>query len=252
MSVVWSCGGGTQSAAIAALIIRGEIPPPHLSVIADTGREASETWTFFYEILKPQLAAVGVELHRVTGLSTVDIYSGKNKDTIVMPMYTSANKDNKEGRFPKYCSNEWKTRPVQRFIRQNGLTNGEIIIGFSVDEPMRMRRYDNNAKWNHVYPLWDLRMTRQDCIDLVVEMGWGIPPRSSCWMCPFRTDNEWLHLLENYPDDFYKAVNLEKELQERDPNVYFHRSNTPLNMVSFKSGQQDIFDASCDSGHCFT
>lgn len=36
---LWSCGGGTQSAAIAALIVRGDLPKPDLSIIVDTERE---------------------------------------------------------------------------------------------------------------------------------------------------------------------------------------------------------------------
>jgi hypothetical protein len=39
--VVWSYGGGTQSAAIAVLVLRGESPRPELVVMADTGREVS-------------------------------------------------------------------------------------------------------------------------------------------------------------------------------------------------------------------
>jgi hypothetical protein len=39
MTDLWSCGGGTQSAAIAALIVRGDIRKPDLAVIVDTERE---------------------------------------------------------------------------------------------------------------------------------------------------------------------------------------------------------------------
>ena len=249
---VWSCGGGTQSAAIAALIIQGKIPKPDLALIADTGREATETWTYYYERMMPALAIAGIDLQRVKGLATVDIYSGKDKDTIIMPMYTAANKANVEGRLPKYCSNEWKTRPIQRAIRAAGYTHGEIIIGFSVDEMQRMRGVDPQAKWNHIYPLVDMRLTRGDCIALVERMGWGTPPRSACWMCPFRTDQEWQHLKDNHLEDFMQAVVLERQLQLTDPDVYFHRSNRPLDSVSFDRGQRDIFDAGCNSGHCFT
>ena len=255
LSVVWSCGGGTQSAAIAALIVKGEMPKPDLAIIADTGREASDTWRFFDEVLIPQLGSVGVDLVRLPhdfngeGYNTVDIYSGADKNTIVMPMFTSQ-KD--RGMLPKYCSNEWKSRPVDRFIREKGFKGGEIWIGFSIDEMERMRRYDDKQKWNHAYPLIDRRMSRGDCIALVESMGWGIPPRSACWMCPYRSDAEWVHLKAIDPSDFDKAVALEKELQERDPNVYFHNSCKPLDEVSLGEGQEDLFDKSCNSGMCFT
>ena len=255
MSTVWSCGGGTQSAAIAALIVQGKLPKPDLSVIADTGREASETWEFYVEVMRPELEKVGIELHKLPhtfegkGYNTVDIYSGKDKDTVIMPMFTS---QKGRGMLPKYCSNEWKSRPVQRFIREQGLTSGRIWIGFSIDEFDRMRFQDPAQKWNHTYPLIGLRMTRGDCLALVDKMGWGTPPRSSCWMCPYRSDQEWLHLKAKGNGDFQKAVDLEKKLQERDPDVYFHDTCQPLNEVGFNENQDDLFSKPCASGMCFT
>jgi len=260
MSVVWSDGGGTQSGAIAALIIQGKLPKPDLAIIADTGREASETWEFHERVMKPELAKVGVEIHKLPhafegkGYNTVDIFSGKDKDTIIMPMFTS---QKGRGMLPKYCSNEWKSRPVQRFIRERGLTSGEIWVGFSIDEFDRMRAYDPNQKWNHTYPLIDLRLSRGDCIAICEDMGWGTPPRSSCWMCPYRSDQEWLrlkrsHLWARGNDDFQKAVDLEKKLQERDPDVYFHSSCKPLDEAYFNEDQEDMFSKPCASGMCFT
>ena len=264
MSEVWSCGGGTQSAAIAALIVRGDLPPPDLSVIADTGREASETWRYFEDVLRPELMAVGVDLVRlehsfhvpdmvkdpIKQWNTVDIYSGKDKNTIVMPMFTK--KTGIPGKLPKYCSNEWKTRPVDRYIREKGLKGGNIWIGFSSDEPERLRAYNPKLKWNHSYPLFDQRMTRADCITLVEKMGWGTPPRSACWMCPYRSDAEWLHLRNTDPQDFNKASELEYSLQQRDQDIYFHKSCVPLGEVDFNKGQEDMFSKPCASGMCFT
>jgi hypothetical protein len=255
MSEVWSCGGGTQSAAIAALIVSGKLPKPDLAVIADTGREASETWRFFESVLAPELKKVGVDLVRLPhafegkGYNTVDIYSGKDKNTIVMPMFTSKEGS---GMLPKYCSNEWKTRPVDRYIRGAGFTQGNIWIGFSIDEMERMRAFDPKSKWNHSYPLVDLKLTRGDCIALTEKMGWGTPPRSACWMCPYRSDAEWTHLKNKDPKDFARAVDLEKELQGRDEHVYFHGSCKPLDEVEFNEGQEDMFSKPCASGMCFT
>jgi 3'-phosphoadenosine 5'-phosphosulfate sulfotransferase (PAPS reductase)/FAD synthetase len=65
-SEVWSCGGGTQSVAIAALICQGRLPKPDVSVIADTGYEKQSTWDYYESVLKPNLSKVGVDLVRVT------------------------------------------------------------------------------------------------------------------------------------------------------------------------------------------
>lgn len=256
MATVWSCGGGTQSAAIAALICSGELPKPDAAVIADTGREASETWRYFDRILKPELAAVGVDLVRLPhsfdgdGWNTVDLFGGKDKTTVLMPMFTR--RGEQVGQVQKYCSNEWKTRPVQRYVRSLGLTQGRIWIGFSIDEFHRMRSFDREAAWNHDYPLIDKRMSRGDCVAVVLRMSWPPPPRSSCRMCPYRTDREWLHLMQTDPKDFERAIEDEKEIRAVDPSLYLHRSGRPLAEVDFNANQTDLFADQCASGMCFT
>lgn len=87
---VWSCGGGTQSAAIAALICRGEIKPD-LSVIVDTERDVQQTWDYYDNILVPNLANVGVILNRVkkSEFATVDLYGGIDKNTLLIPAFTA-------------------------------------------------------------------------------------------------------------------------------------------------------------------
>jgi hypothetical protein len=256
MSHVWSCGGGTQSAAIAALIVRGDLPKPDAAVIADTGREASATWRYYEGTLKPELARVGVDLVKLEhsfdgdGWNTVDLYGGKERDTVLMPMFTTTGEQ--VGQTSKFCSNEWKARPVERYYRSLGLTGGSIWIGFSIDEIHRMRAYNAAAKWQHEYPLIDRRMSRADCVSIVERMGWPTPPRSSCWMCPYRSDAEWRHLRDGDPDDFTKAVWLERGVRAHDPDLYLHKSAVPLDQVNFGDAQTDLFDVPCASGMCFT
>lgn len=259
MSTVWSCGGGTQSAAIAALIVLGELPKPDAAVIADTGREASETWRYFERVLVPQLATVGVDLVRLphsfdgSGWNTVDLFGGKDGTTALMPMYTTHTGTAQLKQTSKFCSNEWKARPVERYYRSLGLTGGRIWIGFSIDEFQRMRAFDPDAKWNHEYPLIDRRMTRGDCVSLVTRrMGWPQAPRSSCWMCPYRTDAEWRHLKATDAADFRSASALEAEVRAVDPTLYLHRSGVPIASVNFGEAQGDMLADQCASGYCFT
>lgn len=256
MSEVWSCGGGTQSAAIAALIVRGELPKPDVSVIADTGREASETWRYFNDILQPELKKVGVDLVRLPhsfdgdGWNTVDLWGGKDKTTALIPAFTTLG--DSIGQTSKFCSNEWKTRPTERYYKSKGLKGGNIWIGFSIDELHRMRSHDHDAKWNHWYPLVERRMSRGDCIALVEKMGWPKPPRSSCWMCPYRTKAEWKHLIATDPEDFQSAIGFDEELRTVDAALFVHKSALPLSQVNFDdSGQLDLVDQ-CASGMCFT
>lgn len=108
-ALTWSFGGGTQSVAIAVLVARGELPAPEVAVIADTGREATETWDYLERHVRPLLEPVGVPVEIAPhDLSTVDLY-GKNGDLLV-PAYTGGG----DGKLPTFCSTEWKKRVVAR------------------------------------------------------------------------------------------------------------------------------------------
>ena len=171
---VWSSGGGTQSAAIAALICKGELRPD-ISVIVDTEREVQQTWDYHDSVIVPALAKVGVTLHRVpkSKYATVDLYGGKDGDALLIPAFT-----NKKGKLPTYCSNEWKSRVVQRFCRDM-LPEAEAFtlwLGISRDEFNRMRGEGGEGKWTYWHPLIAKMMNRHDCVSLVKSMGWPPPP----------------------------------------------------------------------------
>jgi len=243
---VWSSGGGVQSAAIAALIVRGDLPRPDFAVIADTGYEASTTWEYMDEVIQPALNAVGVSLVRVksSDFSNVGLYS-KNGD-ILIPAFTT--ESGEVGKLPTYCSNEWKQRVIQRWLRtQTDAKKFHIWIGISIDEMRRAK--PTIGKYEKRYVLIEQLKNRGDCIALVRSMGWRDAPRSSCWKCPNRSPQEWEYLKQTAPQDFLKAVKFEKQMQEKDECLWLTRSAQPLDVLA-DSGE--LFTGLCDSGFCFT
>lgn len=247
---VWSSGGGVQSTAIAALICQGRLPKPDLAVIADTSREYSPVWRYLQSIVMPALRGAGVTMHIAPhSLATVDLYSGADGGTLVIPAFTD--QAGQRSKLPKYCSQEWKTRVIQRFCRRHGINDGEVWIGYTIDEAERMRVYDPNDKWPHIYPLAQLGLRRSDCATVIADMGWPPAPRSACWMCPFRSDQEWTLMRDESPDDWERAIAFDHEIRQRDPHVYLHRSCVPLAEVDFDT-QPDLFAKPCNAGGCFT
>ena len=244
MIEVWASGGGVQSAAIAALIVRGEFRPD-LAVIVDTEREQSTTWAYMDAVIAPALASVGVKLHRVSKseFATVDLYGGKDKDTLLMPVFT--NQSGEIGKLPTYCSNEWKTRVMQRWVRAQGIKKHITWLGISSDEKRRMRA------GNYRHPLIEKSMNRGDCVALVAAMGWPQAPRSSCWNCPNHTQEEWRDIKENKPLDWQKAVHFDTEIRKRDQHAYLHPDCKPLVDADFTDENAALF-SHCDSGMCFT
>ena len=80
---IWSYGGGTQTAAIAVLILQGKLPRPDVVVMADTAREIESTWQYLRDVVQPALDTIGLTV-QVAGheLSTVDLY-GHNGDLLI-------------------------------------------------------------------------------------------------------------------------------------------------------------------------
>lgn len=242
---VFSYGGGRQTAAIVALLVQARLPRPDAIVMADTGREKSTTWAYLERYTGPALAELGMEVEIAPHeLARTDIRAINGM--IQIPMFTRPS-----GQLRTFCSVEWKRRVVQRWCRARW--PGENVaawIGFSADEINRVR-VSNQLWYQHRYPLIeDVRLTSAECQALAVSMGWAAPPRSSCWMCPYQTNQEWRELPEA---DFRRAVELEAELFSDDGNVYLHRARRLLTDMDF-SAQQDMFETEpgCRSGYCFT
>lgn len=247
LTEIWNCGGGTQSCAIAALIVQGKLPKPYMGVIADTGREKKSTWDYFDNVLQPALNSVGVPLWRVSKekYATVDLWS-TNGEHLLIPAFTSETEGG--GKLSNFCSHEWKTRVVERFLRNWGIKETRKWIGFSIDEMRRWIKMENNPLIR--LPLVkDFPVTRAGAIKIVEDMGWPTPPRSACWNCPNQHDSEWMETKQNRPDEFAAAVALEKEVQKDDPEVWLHRSMIPLDQVIFDPTKKK--ERACDSGSCF-
>jgi len=248
---IWSSGGGTQSNAIAVMILQGKLPKPDLAVIADTGYELSSTWEYMERYTAPALENIGVTLHRIKSAdyATVGLYSKTGK--LLVPVYTRYNADGSIGKLPTYCSNEWKGRVIQRYARSiyPKAKKFEMWMGMTMDEAQRVKI--TTGRWVKKYPLIDARMFRFDAINLVREYGWPTPPKSTCYICPNKSESHWKDIKENHPQDIEDAKKIEDKLREVDNDVFLHRQGVPLDAVDFDEAQGDMFNGKCDTGHCF-
>ena len=109
---VFSSGGGTQSTAIAALIVQGRLPRPDVVVIADTGFEKSTTWYYLDGVVRPELAKLGLEVHRVgpewaTKPPHGNRFISHNGNTVLVPGFSSQ-VAGERGKMSGFCSKTWK------------------------------------------------------------------------------------------------------------------------------------------------
>lgn len=266
---VWSCGGGVQSSAIAALICQGLLPNPELALIADTGMEQQSTWDYLSNVVNPALLAAGkttVErIFKPPGAQGL-VWNPEGEDVegmdpedinILMPVHWK-NTDGTTSRSRTFCSGEWKRKSVHHHLGTLGIGHRshivEMWLGMSRDELRRVRV--SNTQWiEHHYPLvmgYGLSYRRSDCMTLVERMGWPPAPRSSCWGCPNHSDAEWATVKQN-PGEWAQALALQDHLlQISGGRAYLHRGGDLRDIDLQPNSQQlGLFDQGCASGMCF-
>ena len=241
---VMSYGGGVQTVAMVVAVLEGRIGKPDMIVAADTGRERSTTWAYMNNVVNPALSVIGMTVEVAPhSLATVDLYA--HNDDLLVPGFTAT------GKLPTFCSDEWKQRPIMRYLRAAGVKQCDVWIGFSADEEQRAKPAP--TKWyQRRFPLLELGMNRADCRTIIEDFGWPLPSKSACYMCPNMTDVEWVDVRDNSPEDFQKAIELEQEIIEWD-NVYLHSSCIPLDEVEFRPESTRVKQGhhQCSMGYCW-
>ena len=246
--IVFSYGGGRQTVAMCVAIKRGLLPRPDYIVMADTSRESSATWDYLHNVITPYLAPLGLAVQVIPHtFSSVDLY-GHNGDLLI-PAYTS------HGKLPTFCSVEWKRRAVRRWLREQGVKECVMWLGYSLDEMRRMHMSD--VRWvENQFPLIDpLRWRVGQCEQAINEEGLPPAPKSACWCCPHWLPHQWYDMRETRPDDFAKAVALDEEIRTKDTQkeVYLYSGRVPLAMADLKPEVEapNLFTG-CESGLCWT
>lgn len=106
-----------------------------------------------------------------------------------------------------------------------------------------------------VFPLLDLGFHRSDCRKTITDAGLPIPPKSSCFFCPFHDREAWRHQKRETPALFAKSAEVERRYQQklarhgRRPQ-WLTRHGRPL--IDVVDDQQTLFGDDCESGWCFT
>jgi cytochrome c551/c552 len=138
-----------------------------------------------------------------------------------------------------------------------------VALGISLDEIHRANTRNAEPHERLVYPLISigedtgLRLRRDDCMRIIADAGLPIPPKSSCFFCPFHTFGAWQDLARERPDLFEKSAQLEEHLTstraERGKGpVFLSRAGIPLR-DAIGTDQDVLFDdTGCDSGWCHT
>lgn len=265
---IFSFGGGVQSTAALILSAQRILPYTHFlfSNVGDDS-ENPETLAYVEEYAIPYAEEFGLEIIKLSrqdknGEQRTLYQSVVKKDrNIPIPMYINGSPAK------RICTSDYKVDVVNRWVRANAGATKEnrvaIGVGISIDESHRMRSDDpDKSPYTRIeYPLIDHRLTRSDCQTIIKKSGLPLAPKSSCWFCPFKKQQEWTDMRQHQPELFQKAIELEEIVRGKYPeyqHLWLTTARRPLDRAvplptanMFADDDDNNWDF-CESGYCMT
>jgi 3'-phosphoadenosine 5'-phosphosulfate sulfotransferase (PAPS reductase)/FAD synthetase len=190
---ILSLSGGKDSTALA-IYMRDRVPEMEY-VFCDTGEELPET----YEYLNRLEAFLGKPIVRLNPERPFSHY---------LHVYRGVLPDART----RWCTRKLKIEPFEKHVGDDLVFS---YIGIRADEN-RQGYISSKPNIVPVYPFKEAGITKSDVIRILEESGIGLPAyyswrsRSGCYFCFFQQRAEWVGLLENHPDLYWKAASFEK------------------------------------------
>jgi len=270
---VVSYGGGVQSTALLVLAAQRKLfydgdvgwsHPYRIFLFCNVGDDSEHpaTLAYVHDIAMPYAKEHGIELielHNTRFGKPETLYQrltrpGSRSIGIPVRMAGSGAPGNRA------CTGDFKIKVIAKWLREHGATPvnpATCALGISLDEFQRMRSDSGIAYEKLAYPLIDLRIDRAQCIGIIERAGLPVPPKSSCWFCPFHSLRKWQEMRQQEPELFWKACELETLIIERMGELkpgdaaYFTRKLKPLAQATTELEQGSLFeDDTCESGYC--
>ena len=241
-----SFGAGVNTVALMIMLVRDRAPLDGV-VFADTGGETPDTYKSV-EDAKTYLAAQQIPFTVVQARpSGTDLYGTAERRRVIPSVQW------------RWCTRDFKVNPIHRYYRGLG-SHVNQYVGIAFDELHRMRG-SREPYVTNLYPLINNRLTRQDCMDLIVEAGLRVPEKSGCYFCPFNSTERWLGILLRHPDLFEKAIELE-ENSKHFPNqrltdqVFRDRDRVTLReyrtRLELGTYSEQVLEGQACGGECMT
>ena len=195
-----SYGGGVNSTAMAILLLTdprfAETRKDEIRIVmADTGNEYPETYAFVRDEFDPWLKRMG---HRgiewVRAEKTLEEYCLEKK---IIP-----------SRMKTWCSDKFKHRPIYEYLKAQGMLPTIQYLGIHYDEAGRVASSGMDVVENS-FPLVDLKINQQGCLDIIAAAGMILPMKSGCFFCPNSKKGQIIQLERNHPDLFARAEKME-------------------------------------------
>lgn len=268
-----SYGGGVQSTAMIVLAAQHRLDdimggPVVDAVFANTGDDSEDPRTLRYirDVIGPWAADHGITVHEVARTyadgrpyQTLHQYLvDPNRRGYPIPVRMKSGAPAR-----RICTSSWKVEPVERWwIHNRGASADNVVaqaIGISTDEYQRATTKQGHPAFRRLYPLIDMRLSRDQCAQIIADAGIPTPPvKSACWFCPWKSRNTWRDMKRETPELFGQAVELERIMHDKAIRnghgpVFLTDDMVPLDRAVGDGVQGSLLDGPDEcGGSCWT
>jgi hypothetical protein len=187
-----SFGAGVNSTAVLLL------SRPRFLIFADTGDEYPETYEYLDKYVKPFVASYGGRFVTVRNDGRYPRLRDHALAEKIIPV-----------RVNRWCTDKWKIRPIQAYLRTHSLLPCVQMIAIDAGESHRAKP-SNRRDISNCFPLITRGIDRDACQDIIRAQGWPVPPKSGCFYCPFQSKHRWIALKRHHPELFQIALKIER------------------------------------------
>jgi len=267
-----SFSGGRTSAFMLYKVLEAHqmsLPPEAIVCFANTGKEDEATLKFVKDCQDNWNVPI-------TWLEYVD--AEETKDRWKQVNFETASRDGepfealikKRNYLPnpvsRFCTVELKVRTIHRYLKANGWTEWDSMLGIRADEQRRLAKIGNQDYGKHeekIAPLGGMGVTketvgdfwRNQSFDLGLPNMNGVTMHGNCDLCFLKGGAQVLSLIQEKPERavwWAKKEALALALASRPSGAVF-RSDRPsyAQMIKFASEQKDMFDPNEETISCF-
>lgn len=193
---ILALSGGKDSTALA-LYMRDRVPEMEY-VFCDTGEELRETYDYLGK-LQAHLGKPIVTLKHEDRMGFRDLLKIRN-GFLPSPQV-------------RWCTEYLKIKPYEKYVGDDAVVS---YVGIRADEMHRKGYISTKPNITARFPFVEDGLVRADVFRILEDSGLGLPDyyrwrsRSGCYFCFFQQRREWIGLLENHEELFWRAAGFEK------------------------------------------
>jgi len=265
-----SFSGGRTSAYMLYQVLQannGQLPEDAIVCFANTGKEDEATLKFVQDCSERWNVPI-------TWLEYVD--AEETKDRWKLVDFETASRDGepfealirKRNYLPnpvsRFCTVELKVRTIHRYLKANGWTEWDSMLGIRADEQRRLAKIGNQDYGKHeekIAPLGRLGVTKETVgefwrnqeFDLGLPNNNGVTMHGNCDLCFLKGGAQILSLIQEKPERAIWWAKMEALALASKPSGAVFRSDRPsyAQMLKFSASQKDMFDPNEETIACF-